>query len=169
MADYISDGDTDFFSVLLKVMTMDVWGFTCGLVKNSTGSVSWSCVFSKWQSSLKEVPSTYLFAGIPQTHFYFRSYRWAEISHSCTFTFIHKRIFRSHDLVLLSSWGQLVIILRRGGRTVVHKTPGSKVLQLFPTYSSFCPNTPCLRIISSLCLQSISLVFSRGPWFLNHC
>lgn len=36
-----------FFAVLLKVMTMEVRGFTCGFVKNSIGRVSWSCVFFK--------------------------------------------------------------------------------------------------------------------------
>jgi len=35
VAAYVSDGDTDYFSILLKVMTMEVCGFTCGFVKNS--------------------------------------------------------------------------------------------------------------------------------------
>lgn len=47
MAYYISDGDTDVFAVLLKAMTMEVCGFTCGFMKNYIGRVSWSCVFSK--------------------------------------------------------------------------------------------------------------------------
>ena len=33
--------------IFLKVMTMEVCGFTCGFVKNSIGRVSWSCVFCK--------------------------------------------------------------------------------------------------------------------------
>lgn len=36
-----------FCSLLLKVMTIKVCGFTCGFVKNSIGRVSWSRVFCK--------------------------------------------------------------------------------------------------------------------------
>lgn len=44
--------------VFLKVVTMEVCGFTYGFVKNRIGRVSWSYVFSKWQSCLKDL-STY--------------------------------------------------------------------------------------------------------------